>query len=206
MVRCLYDFFRDQGSIIAGLLALLAGWIAFRGAMSAAEQQVTAIREQKDQAHADAAAQIEALERQLKERNREIADMRWREKVEIVRALATESARLDRFARDRLLLAEGTYGNALGAPFGRNIAPYQIEARDLLNQVGVLDFSGTGIMQAATLLNTMVDVLSSALESAGVAGELHAGALIGHLKNVISTAAALKARLEEWEANNPVPQ
>ena len=65
MIRCLYNFVRDQGSILAGLLALLAGWIAFRGAIRAAKQQVTAIHEQKDQAHADAVAQIEAVPQQI---------------------------------------------------------------------------------------------------------------------------------------------
>jgi hypothetical protein len=38
----IYDFFRDQGSIIAGLIALAAGIIAYRGALSAAKMQVEA--------------------------------------------------------------------------------------------------------------------------------------------------------------------
>jgi hypothetical protein len=75
----------------------------------------------------------------------------------------------------------------------------------VLNKVNVTDFAGTGIMEAATMLNSMVDVLSSALESAGVAGELKAGALIGHLKNVSTSALMLKERLDVWETNNPVP-
>jgi hypothetical protein len=39
-----------------------------------------------------------------------------------------------------------------------------------------------------------------------VAGEPKGGALIGHLKNVISAAAELKSQLETWEMNNPVSQ
>jgi hypothetical protein len=38
MFGALYDFCRDQGSIIAGLLALVAGYIAFKGATRAAQQ------------------------------------------------------------------------------------------------------------------------------------------------------------------------
>jgi hypothetical protein len=40
----MYEFFRDQGSMIGGLLALLAGIIAYFGAMRAADRQVTALR------------------------------------------------------------------------------------------------------------------------------------------------------------------
>jgi hypothetical protein len=48
MSGALYDFCRDQGSIIAGLLALLAGYIAFKGAMRAAVQQVAAVNAQTE--------------------------------------------------------------------------------------------------------------------------------------------------------------
>lgn len=30
MHTCLYEFFRDQGSVIGGILALLAGWLVYR--------------------------------------------------------------------------------------------------------------------------------------------------------------------------------
>jgi hypothetical protein len=207
MLQCIYDFFRDQGSIIAGLLAVVAGWIAVKGTMRAADKQVAAIIEQKNQTHDDAVAQIKAVEQQIDQRNREIADMRRREKVEIVRALATESARLDRLAQDRLQLAEGSsFSDRPDSPFGRDISPYTISAHDVLNKVNVTDFAGTGIMEAATILNSMVDVLPSALESAGVAGALKASALIGHLRNVSTSALMLKEKLEAWEANNPTPE
>jgi hypothetical protein len=48
MFGALYDFCRDQGSIIAGLLALVAGYIAFRGATRAAQQQVAAVNAQTE--------------------------------------------------------------------------------------------------------------------------------------------------------------
>jgi hypothetical protein len=46
MHSALYEFFRDQGSIIGGLLALAAGLLAFRGAMHAADKQVAAVNVQ----------------------------------------------------------------------------------------------------------------------------------------------------------------
>ena len=42
MLSALYDFCRDQGSIIGGLLALAAGYLVFRGATRAADRQVSA--------------------------------------------------------------------------------------------------------------------------------------------------------------------
>jgi hypothetical protein len=48
MFGALYDFCRDQGSIIAGLLALVAGYIAFKGATRAAQQQVAAVNAQTE--------------------------------------------------------------------------------------------------------------------------------------------------------------
>jgi hypothetical protein len=48
MHSALYDFFRDQGSIVAGLLALAAGFLAFKGAMRAAEKQVAAANAQTE--------------------------------------------------------------------------------------------------------------------------------------------------------------
>jgi hypothetical protein len=48
MFGALYGFCRDQGSIIAGLMALAAGFIAFKGAMRAATQQVVAVNAQTE--------------------------------------------------------------------------------------------------------------------------------------------------------------
>jgi hypothetical protein len=42
MHSCVYEFFRDQGSIIAGLLALAAGILAYRAGIS----QARSVREQ----------------------------------------------------------------------------------------------------------------------------------------------------------------
>jgi hypothetical protein len=59
MFSAIYDFCRDQGSIIAGLLALAAGYFVFRGTTRAADRQVAA-----------AQAQTEALRQQ----NRDLRD------------------------------------------------------------------------------------------------------------------------------------
>ena len=48
MVSALYDFCRDQGAIIGGLLALAAGYLVFRSATRAADRQVTALTAQTE--------------------------------------------------------------------------------------------------------------------------------------------------------------
>lgn len=48
MVGALYDFCRDQGAIIGGLLALAAGYLVFRAATRAAERQVAALTAQTE--------------------------------------------------------------------------------------------------------------------------------------------------------------
>ena len=51
----IYNFSRDQGSIIAGLMALCAAWIAYRGATTAADRQVAAAQGQVAAAEAQTA-------------------------------------------------------------------------------------------------------------------------------------------------------
>src|SRR5215469_7804510 len=76
MFQALYAFFRDQGSIIAGLLALIAGGLAYRGARTAATMQVQA-----------ADKQTAALTEQNQSLKRENARMLARESLISVRLL-----------------------------------------------------------------------------------------------------------------------
>jgi hypothetical protein len=48
MFSALYDFCRDQGSIIGGLLALAAGYLVFRGTTRGADRQVVAAHAQTE--------------------------------------------------------------------------------------------------------------------------------------------------------------
>lgn len=45
----LYDFFRDQGSLVAGLMAVGAAWLAYKGAKDGAAMQVAALERQNAQ-------------------------------------------------------------------------------------------------------------------------------------------------------------
>jgi hypothetical protein len=78
MFSALYDFFRDQGSIIGGLLALAAGYLVFRGAMRAADRQLAA-------AH----AQTKALRRQNAELRNEGRRRQARDGIVATKLLAS---------------------------------------------------------------------------------------------------------------------
>jgi hypothetical protein len=69
----LYDFFRDQGSVIAGFLAVGAAYYAIRATKDAAKRQV-------DAAEDSTARQVVAMEKQLQEMReaRELAEIHAR--------------------------------------------------------------------------------------------------------------------------------
>lgn len=206
-----WEILRDMGSFFAGICALIAGCVAYyagyqqaKAARDAATAQVAAVRAQRDQAHVDAQDQVNALREQIATAEYRAEEAEKKRRVEIVKLLAAESARLDRLARDRAELTRKRYGESPNNAIHKDVAPYLIEARSILRDVDPSSFSGYHIMPAASILNAMVDVLNSALTSAGVLGELTGGALIGHLENVIKAAQNLREHLDRWEAENPV--
>jgi hypothetical protein len=75
----LYEFFRDQGSIIAGVLALIAGVIAYR----AGRTQATETRKA-------AKTQIEAREAEIKSADAATADAICREIIECSKVVIEE--------------------------------------------------------------------------------------------------------------------
>lgn len=78
MFSALYDFCRDQGSIIGGLLALAAGYLVFRGVMRAADRQVAAAR-----------AQTEALRQQNRDLRNEGRHRQARDGIVATKLLAS---------------------------------------------------------------------------------------------------------------------
>src|SRR5258706_13780239 len=70
MFSTLYDFCRDQGSIIGGLLALAAGYLVFRGTTRTADRQGAA-----------ANAQTEALRQQNRDLRNEGQRRQGRDRV-----------------------------------------------------------------------------------------------------------------------------
>ena len=78
MFSTLYDFCRDQGSIIGGLLALAAGYLVFRGTTRTADRQVAA-----------ANAQTEALRQQNRDLRNEGQRRQGRDGIVATKLLAS---------------------------------------------------------------------------------------------------------------------
>ena len=78
MFSTLYDFCRDQGSIIGGLLALAAGYLVFRGTTRTADRQVAA-----------AYAQTEALRQQNRDLRNEGQRRQGRDGIVATKLLAS---------------------------------------------------------------------------------------------------------------------
>jgi len=78
MFSTLYDFCRDQGSIIGGLLALAAGYLVFRGTTRTANRQVAA-----------ANAQTEALRQQNRDLRNEGQRRQGRDGIVATKLLAS---------------------------------------------------------------------------------------------------------------------
>ena len=78
MFSTLYDFCRDQGCIIGGLLALAAGYLVFRGTTRTADRQLAA-----------ANAQTEALRQQNRDLRSEGQRPQARDAVVATKLLAS---------------------------------------------------------------------------------------------------------------------
>ena len=78
MISALYDFCRDQGAIIGGLLALAAGYLVFLGTTRAAARQVAALT-----------AQTEALRQQNRDLRNEGQQRQARDKIVATKLVAS---------------------------------------------------------------------------------------------------------------------
>jgi hypothetical protein len=145
MHSVLYDFFRDQGSIIGGLLALAAGCLAFTGAMRAAAKQVTAVN-----------AQTEALRQQNSHLKTESRRRLAREAIIAIKLLGSVLGIVrDDVAKVTKLLDQPVY-------FGPNmVAPANI--RQVIYQLpldivwGNLSVCGTEVVNNYLLLDAKLD-------------------------------------------------
>ena len=78
MISALYDFCRDQGAIIGGLLALAAGYLVFLGTTRAAARQVAALT-----------AQTEALRQQNRDLRNEGQQRQERDRIIATKLVAS---------------------------------------------------------------------------------------------------------------------
>jgi len=145
MHGALYEFFRDQGSIIGGLLALAAGLLAFRGAMHAADKQVAAVN-----------VQTEALRQQNSDLKTESRRRLAREAIIAIKLLGSVLGIVrDDVAKVTKLLDQPVYfGPNMVAPANIRQVIYQLPLDIVWGNLGVC---GTEVVNNYLLLDAKLD-------------------------------------------------
>jgi hypothetical protein len=180
-----YRVLTDLGGLIAGILALLAGIIAYAGALrqakagrAAADAQIAAIREQM--------AQQKYIADEADQRHRE--DLRF--------SLAREAARIGELVAHRYRVIPMEYGPGKLETIPRSACDtFKVAASPILrSSPGVSALLDKDIVAAAVLLDDKVDELNSLLVVDGALGRLPAVGLMTALENVTEAAHRLRAR------------
>src|SRR5271156_2228195 len=145
MHGALYEFFRDQGSIIGGLLALAAGFLAFRGALRAAEKQVAAVN-----------VQTEALRQQNSDLKTESRRRLAREAIIAIKLLGSVLVivRTDVAKVTKLLDQPVYFGSNKVAPANIRQLIYQLPLDIVWGNLGVC---GTEVVNNYLLLDAKLD-------------------------------------------------
>lgn len=180
-----YRVLTDLGGFIAGILALLAGIIAYAGgvrqakaARAAADAEIAAIREQM--------AQQKYLTEEADQRHRE--DLRF--------ALAREAARVGELVAHRYRVIPMEYGPGKLETIPRSACDtFKVAASSILRtSAGASALLDKDVVAAAVLLDDRVDELNSLLVVDGALGRLPAVGLMTALENVTEAAQRLRAR------------
>ena len=166
-----YEFFRDQGSIIAGVLALAAGIMAYIGAIKAANRQVAVLKDQVEDAR---------TERRLTDKRR-LSVIKW--------ALRAEGTRLHAV----VLALRGRALPSAPQPAARSAEQLVIESSPLLRgehgtEMALLDDQTRAVLEKVA---GIVAEYNSRIETAVVVNQ---GPLIDHeiLALVDSLAVAVQ--------------
>jgi hypothetical protein len=148
MHSALYDFCRDQGSIIGGLLALAAGYLAFSGAMRAAGKQVAAVN-----------AQTEALRQQNRGLRTESRRQLAREGIIAIKLLSSVLGlvRGDVATVRKLLDQQQYFGQNKVAPTTARQIIYQLPLDIVWGNLGVC---GTEVVSNYLLLDQKLDIFA----------------------------------------------
>jgi hypothetical protein len=173
MYNAVYEFFKDQGSVIAGLLALLAGWLLYRaGSLQARAAQ----------------GQLEHMKAAAEEHDR-------RSREDLLAMFDLQAARIPMLVTMRLAVAEKNRADATYvAPVF--LSSFKIAMADI-EGVGVSTLVPGKVRLAAIDLRASVDQLNSLIDVKGPLPRLEWEELIEALGNVRKKAVKLQRALGE---------
>ncbi len=178
-----YVILRDLGCFLAGILALIAGILAWAGG-----------RHQAKVTRQAAEAEIAALSEQLaqQKRSREIDDNRRREDLRF--ALAGEAARIGELVAHRYRVIPLEYGPGRLETIARSACEiFKIHASPILrSSAGASLLLDKEMVAAASLLDDAVDALNSLLAVEGALGRLPAIELMNAFEAVSEAVKRLR--------------
>ncbi len=177
----IWKYLFDWQTLIAGLVAFGGAGLAYWGALTAADRQVQAIREQ------------------MKQEREATAERERRERKRLVEGLSIEAARIRELASERFATAREEYVRQAGGP--DKPAEVRVDrARAYMIGAGALragdpTLLGRKLWNAAGEVAAKIDMLNSAIEVDGALGRLKGTELIRRLERVHEFAGRLQGTL-----------
>jgi hypothetical protein len=162
MYRALYEFFRDQGSIIAGLLALLAGYLAYRAGRAQVVETKRAARRRQWAYTAMAALEATRIKAEAERQKQYVSDTNP-EKENV------ESRYILWRIEMQVLRSEWEQPGLLG-PDAASAVHYLINAVDEFNVV----IAPRNSIFRGTVLSLLAEIVSKAECAANVLRDCHA--------------------------------
>jgi hypothetical protein len=179
-----YRVLTDLGGFLAGILALIAGFLVYAGGA----RQARAVRRA-------AAEQIAALQEQMAQSQRSTQDADQRRRQDLRFALALEAARVSEFVAHRYRVIPMEYGPGKLETIARSACEtFKIEKAAILrDSPGATGLLEQDIIAAAVSLDEKIDAANSLLAVEGALGRLPAIGLMTAFENVTEAAQRLRA-------------
>jgi hypothetical protein len=179
-----YRILTDLGGFLGGILALIAGLLAY----AAGVRQARAVRKAADK-------QIAAIRQQIEQSKRSTEDADHRRREDLRFALALEAARISEFVAHRYRVIPMEYGPGKLETIARSACEtFKIgKAAILRDSPGATALLEKEIIAAAVFLDEKIDEVNSLLAVEGALGRLPAIGLMTAFENVTDAAQRLRA-------------
>jgi hypothetical protein len=180
----LYRVLTDLGGFLAGILALIAGFLVYAGGA----RQARAVRKA-------AAEQVAALREQMAQSRRSAQDADQQRRQDLRFALGLEAARVSEFVAHRYRVIPMEYGPGKLETIARSACEtFKIDKAPILrDSPGATALLEQDLIAAAVSLDEKIDAVNSLLAVEGALGRLPAIGLMTAFEDVTEAAQRLRA-------------